>query len=342
MFGYDLGIDLGTGSLVISVVGKGVVLDEPAYVAYNTESEKMLYAGKRAYYLKGREPIGVSVIQPIFDGVVSNYTLAEQMVRYFMNKVLKKNIFKPRVVASVPSNSTDVERRTLISVLITAGARSVCLIEEPLCAAFGSGIDPLHPGGVFVIDCGAGITDMAVISQGSMSQSEAVEVGGDDFDAAIVKYLREKYGLLVGMRTAEEIKKSIGCAVKRDADVTMTAKGRNTLSGLPKTVEITGNEICECLSPLLEKITSAARIMFERTSPQLVADITNSSVLLTGGSAMLYGLDELISKSLNLEVTVPVRSHLCVAKGCEVALKKLHILDRCGYSFKTKEEVRIR
>ncbi len=342
MFGYDLGIDLGTGTIVISVVGKGVVLDEPAYVAYDTESEKMLYAGKRAYYLEGREPNGVSVIQPICEGVVSNYALAAQMVGYFIDKVLKKSIFKPRVVASVPSDSTDVERRMLISILITAGARSVCLIEEPLCAAFGAGIDPVHPGGVFVIDSGAGATDMAVISQGSMSQCETVKVGGDDFDRAIAKYMRDKHGLLIGMRTAEDIKKNIGCAVPRDADVTMQAKGRNTLSGLPKVVEITGNEICECLQPQFDKITQTAKAMFERTSPQLIADITSSSLLLTGGSAKLYGFDRLISRALALEVTVPVRPNLCVSKGCEVALKKMHILDRHGYSFKTKEEVRIR
>ena len=189
MFGYDLGIDLGTSSIVISVVGKGVVLSEPAYVAYDVNKSEMLYAGKRAYYLEGREPVGVSVIQPIKSGNVSNYDLACQMVEYFMNKVLKKNIFKPRIVASVSSDSTDVERRTLISVLISAGARSVCLVEQPLCAAFGAGIDPLNPTGVFVIDVGAGSTDMAVISQGAMSQNETVKIGGDDFDEAIVKYL---------------------------------------------------------------------------------------------------------------------------------------------------------
>ena len=325
MFGYDLGIDLGTSSIVISVVGKGVVLSEPAYVAYDVNKSEMLYAGKRAYYLEGREPVGVSVIQPIKSGNVSNYDLACQMVEYFMNKVLKKNIFKPRIVASVSSDSTDVERRTLISVLISAGARSVCLVEQPLCAAFGAGIDPLNPTGVFVIDVGAGSTDMAVISQGAMSQNETVKIGGDDFDEAIVKYLKEKHGLLVGLRTAEDIKKTIGSAVMRDTDVTMNAKGRNVLSGLPKVVEITGNES-----------------MFERTSPQLVADITNSSVLLTGGMSQLFGLDKLISQTLNLDVTIPVRANLCVSKGCELALKKMHILDGYGYSFKTKEEVRIR
>lgn len=342
MFGYDLGIDLGTGTIVISVVGKGVVLDEPAYVAYDYESEKMLYAGKRAYFLEGREPSGVSVIQPIKNGNVSNYSLAVQMVEFFMNKVLKKNIFKPRILASVSSDSTDVEKRTLISVLISAGARSVCLVEHPLCAAFGAGVDPESPTGVFVIDVGAGSTDMAVISQGAMSQNETVKVGGDDFDEAIAKYLKEKHGLLIGMRTAEDIKKTIGSATERENDVTMVAKGRNVLSGLPKSVEISSNEICLCLAEPLGKITDVAKAMFERTSPQLVADITNSSLLLTGGMSQLFGLDRLLSEALNLQVTVPVRPNLCVSKGCEIALKRLHVLDKYGYSFKTKEEVRIR
>lgn len=342
MFGYDLGIDLGTNSVVISVVGKGVVLDEPSYVAYDVETEKVLYAGKRAYYLQGREPNGISVVQPIVGGAVSNYALASQMVKYFVNRVLKKTIFKPRVVASVSSLSTDVEKRTLISVLISAGARSVCLIEEPLCAAFGAGVDPLQPGGVFVIDIGAGTSDMAVVSQGSMSQVETVKIAGDDFNDAIVKYLRDNYGLLVGIRTAEEIKKNIGCAVKREENITMSAKGRNTLSGLPKTVEVSGNEICDCLTPQLNKITVAAKAMFERTSPQLVADITNGNLILTGGSSQLYGMDTLIGRALGLNVFIPVRPNLCVSRGCELALKKMHILDQYGYSFKTKEEVRIR
>lgn len=342
MFGYDLGIDLGTGTVTVSVVGKGVVLDEPAYVAYDYENGKMLYAGKRAYYLEGREPAGVKVIQPIKNGNVSNYDLAQQMVEYFIEKVLKKSVFKPRIVASVSSDSTDVEKRSLISVLISAGARSVCLVEHPLCAAFGAGIDPLNPGGVFVIDIGAGSTDMAIISQGAMSQNETLKIGGDDFDEAIVKYLKAKHGLLVGTRSAEDVKKTIGCAVKRENDVTMTVKGRNILSGLPKTIEITGNEIYECFADLLGEITATAKAMFERTSPQLVADITNSGLLLTGGMSQLFGLDELLKTSLGVDVTIPVRANLCVSKGCEIALKKMSILDRYGYSFKTKEEVRIR
>lgn len=342
MFGYDLGIDLGTGSIVISVVGKGVVLNEPSYIAYDTESGKVLYSGKRAYYLQGREPKGVEVIQPIVNGAVSNYSLACRMVRHFINKVLKKSVFRPRVVASVPSISTDVERRILISVLITAGAKSVCLIEESLCAAFGCGVDPISPGGVFVIDVGAGTTDMAVVSQGSISQIETLKTAGDSFDEAIVRHLREKYNLLVGLRTAEDIKKNAACAVYRDADIVVHAKGRNVISGLPETAELSGNELCDCLKPQLDKIVATAREMLEKTSPQLVSDITNSGILLTGGCARLYGFDKLLSTALRAEVSVPPHPDLCVSKGCETALKKMSILDRYGYAFKTKEEVRTR
>ncbi|MBR6392173.1 MAG: rod shape-determining protein [Eubacterium sp.] len=342
MFGYDLGIDLGTSKIAISVPGKGVVLNEPSYVAFDTETEKILYAGRRAYFLQGREPQGVSVVQPIKDGVISNYSLTQQMVHYFINRVIKKNIFKPRVVAAVPALATDVEKRTLVSVIITAGARSVCLIEEPLCAAFGAGIDPIHPSGVFVIDIGGGRSDMAVVSQGSMSQTETVSIAGDAFDEAIVRYFKEKYQVLIGLRTAEEIKKSIGCAVPRAEAITIAAKGRSLESGLPEIIEVSSTEICDCLRPLLYEITNAAKLMFERTSPQLVSDITSGEVLLTGGSAELYGLDTLFAKELSLDVRVVPQPNLCVAKGASVALSKMHILDNYGYGFKTKEDVRIR
>ena len=225
MFGYDLGIDLGTSNLVISVPDKGVVLNEPSYVAYDTDSERVLYAGRRAYYLQGREPKGVTVAQPLMDGVISNYDLTQQMVRYFINRVIKKSIFKPRVVASVPALATDVEKRTLISVIVSAGARSVCLIEEPLCAAFGAGVDPQQPNGAFVVDIGGGTTNMAVVSQGSMSQIENVKIAGNTFDDEIVRFVKEKYDVLIGLRTAEDIKKTIGCAVQRDEDIAMAVKG---------------------------------------------------------------------------------------------------------------------
>lgn len=342
MFGYDLGIDLGTSNLVISVPDKGVVLNEPSYVAYDSESGRLMYAGRRAYYLQGREPNGVTVVQPLADGVISNYDLTQQMVRYFINRVIKKSIFKPRVVASVSALATDVEKRTLVSVIISAGARSVCLIEEPLCAAFGAGVDPQQPTGAFVIDIGGGTTNMAVVSQGSMSQIENVKLAGNAFDEEITRFVKEKHDVLIGLRTAEDIKRTIGCAVQRDEDITMSVKGRSTVNGMPKVVGITSNEIYHCLQPILAEIVAAAQIMFERTSPQLVADITTSRVLLTGGSAELYGIDRLFAEKLGLDVEVAPQPNLCVAKGTVVALNKMHILDNYGYRFKTKEDVRIR
>lgn len=342
MFGYDLGIDLGTSSIVISVPGKGVVVNEPAYVGYDTETEKILYAGRRAYYLEGREPKGVCVIQPIMNGAISNYSVAQQMVQFFINKIIKKSIFKPRVVASVPALATDVERRTLISVIISAGARSVCLVESPLCAAFGAGIDPLQPTGAFVIDIGAGTTDMAVISQGSMSQIDTLDIAGSRFDDEIAKYMREKYGVLIGKRTAEEIKNRISCAVLREEDISMQAKGRDMLSGMPASVEITGNEIYYCLKPLFDELTAAARVLFERTTPQLVADITSSGVIITGGCSEIYGIDKLFSEALGIEASIAPRAELCVSKGTMIALNKMHILDKFGYRFQTKQDVRIR
>lgn len=342
MFGYDLGIDLGTSSVVISVPGKGVVINEPSYVAYDVDSEKILYAGRRAYYLQGREPNGVEVVQPVVDGAISNYDLAQKMIKYFVGRVIKKNIFKPRVVASVPALATDVEKRTLISVIINSGARSVCLMEEPLCAAFGAGVDPTHPNGAFVIDIGGGTTDMAVVSQGSMSQTETVKIGGDTFDAEIVRYLKDKYDILIGVRTAEEIKKAIACVIPRKEEITMTAKGRSAVDGMPMTVDVTSNEICACLEPLIKELTTVAVAMFERTSPQLVADITNSGVILTGGSAELFGMDKVFADALGVDVNIVPQPSLCVAKGACVALNKMHIMDNYGYRFRTKEDVRIR
>ncbi|MCC8016093.1 MAG: rod shape-determining protein [Clostridiales bacterium] len=342
MFGYDLGIDLGTSSIVISVPGKGVVVNEPSYVAYDTETEKILYAGRRAYYLDGREPNGVTVIQPILNGAISNYSIAQKMVQFFINKIIQKSIFKPRVVAAVPALATDVERRSLISVIISAGARSACLVEQPLCAAFGAGVDPLQPTGTFIIDIGGGTTDMAVISQGSMSQIDTLRVAGNHFDDEIAKYMREKYGVLIGKRMAEEIKNRISSAVPREESISMQAKGRDMFSGMPAVVEISGNEIYECLIPLFQELTDAAQLLFERTTPQLVADITNDGVIITGGCSEIYGIDKLFSNALGVDVSIAPRAELCVAKGTMIALNKMHILDRFGYRFQTKQDVRIR
>ena len=342
MFGYDLGIDLGSSSIVISVPGKGIVVNEPSYVAYDTETEKIVYAGRRAYYLEGREPSGISVIQPVVNGAITNYSIAQKMVRFFINKVIGKSLFKPRVVASISALSTDVEKRTLVSVIITAGARSVCLVEEPLCTAFGAGVDPLLPTGVFVIDIGGGTTNMAIVSQGCMNQVETLRLAGNHFDDEIIRHMHDEYSILIGKRTAEEVKNSIACAYPREEDVAMQVKGRNMVTGMPDSAELTGNEIYECLSPLLKQLADAAVALFERTSPQLMADITSGEVILTGGCSAIYGMDKMFADALNLDITVAPRAELCVAKGTMVALNKMHVLDQYGYRFRTKQDVRIK
>ncbi len=342
MFGYDLGIDLGTSSIVIAVPGKGVVVNEPSYVAFDNKSQKILYAGRRAYYLEGREPEGVSVIRPIINGAVINYSMAQQMIRYFINKVINKSIFRPRVVTAVSSLNTDVERRTLISVIISAGARSVCLIEEPLAAAFGAGVDPLQPTGVFIIDIGGGTTDMAIVSQGSMSQIASIQTAGNRFDEEIINYLLKWHDLLIGKRTAEEIKKNIGSAVVREDDIIFKVKGRDRITSMPKTVEITSNEIYIALKDLYKELADQAVALFERTTPQLVSDITAGSLIITGGCSYIYGIDKLFADALKIDVTIAPRGELCVAKGTMIALGKMHVLDKYGYRFLTKEDVRTR
>lgn len=342
MFGFDLGIDLGTSSLVIAMPGKGIVLNEPSYIAYVEDSEKMLYAGKRAYFLQGREPQGVRVAQPMKDGVIGSYKLTEKMLSFFLGKVIGKTIFRPRVVACVPSVTTDVEKRTIVSVLINAGARSVCLIEEPLAAAFGSNTDPLQPGGIFVIDVGGGTTDLAVVSGGSMAQTETIKIAGTDFDEEIVKYMRSRFGMNIGIRMAEDIKKNVGCAVPRPERVVMTAKGSDVKTGLPREEEVNDLDIYDCLFPMLETIREKAVAMFERTSPQLVADISRTGVILAGGGALMYGMDKMFAEALGVEARVADDPQECVAKGTAVALTKMNVLDGYGYRFKTKEDVRIR
>ena len=236
--------------------------------------------------------------------------------------MIGNSLFKPRVVVSVPAMHTDVEKRTIVSVMIHAGARSVCLVEEPLCAAFGAGIDPMQPSGAFVIDLGGGTVDMAVISQGAMSQSESLKVGGNDLDAEIVKFLREEHNVAVGLRTAEEIKRTVACALPREEDVTTYAKGQDLLTGLPREVEISGNALYLALQPYFETVAEHAGALFERTSPQLVTDIGNTGVLLTGGGANICNMDRLFRTHWAACRCVRPRTKCTAWPSCVVALEK--------------------
>ena len=341
LFGYDLGIDLGSSAVVISMPDKGIVLNEPAYIAYDIDSERIIYAGRRAYYLEGREPKGMKVIAPIKNGVISNYDYASMMLKYYINRVIKKSVFKPRVVASIHTMATDIEKRTLVSVLISAVARSVCLVEKPLCASFGAGLNPNDSRGQCIINIGGGVTDMAIITQGVMSQTEMVKIGGNNFDNEIIRFIKEKHNMVIGKRTSEDIKKSIGGAVPRNDELTMTVNGQSIETGLPLSVEVTSNEIIYCLKPLIEQIVNAAKGMIERTSAQLMADIKVNGIVLTGGSSMLYKLDEYLSEQLEIETHIANEPDTCVALGAMIALNRMGMLDNLGYHFMKKDDVRI-
>lgn len=341
MFGHDIGIDLGTTSTIIYAPGKGVVLSEPSVVAYNTTTEKMMYAGKKALPMVGRNPQAIKVIQPLSEGVISDYNITEQMIRYFMQRVIGNTLVKPRVMVCMPSIITNVEKRTIVGVLTSAGARKVCLIEEPLAAALGCGLDITQPTGTMVVDIGGGTTDIAVISMGSMALTSTIKTASNDFDEAIVRFVRQKSGVLIGIRTAEELKREIGCAYPRTEEVCMVAKGRDVLSGLPRSVEITSADILEALEESLEAIKDAVRTMFEKTPPELVGDISASGILLTGGGALLHGMEDMISNEVGIPVHLaedPVNS---VAIGTGVALKRMNDLAQFGYKFMSKEDVRV-
>ena len=257
------------------------------------------------------------------------------MLRYFINRVIKKSIFRPRVVAAVPAFATDVEKRTLISVIITAGARSVCLIESPLCAAFGSGVDPMHPNGVFVIDIGGGTTDIAVISLGGIVVSNSIKIAGDAFDETIIRYIRKKRNVVIGVRTAEELKINIGCVSEKPEKEVMSVRGRCLVTGLPKAVEVSSDEMLEALCEPAGAIADAVHSVLERTPPELVGDISREGIVLTGGGSLIFGLDTLLSKETGIDVRVAEDAASCVALGTGKVLESLDILaDSLTYSGK--------
>lgn len=341
MFGFDIGIDLGTYNTKIYIPGKGVVLNEPSFVAYNTETEKMMFAGQKAFEMIGREPQNISVSQPLVEGVISDFSISEQMVRAFLQRVVGNTIFKPNMMACMPSIITEVQKRTIISVLTTAGAKKVCLLEEPLAAAMGAGVDITKAEGNMVIDIGHDTTGIAVVTMASMALTETLRTASSDFDEAIIKYVRKRWNVTIGQKTAEEIKKEIGCAVPREEDVYMSAKGRDALSGLPRSVEMSSLNVLEALEEPLGLIRSTIHSMFERIPAELVGDISQSGIILTGGGCLLYGMDKLVLEETGITAFYPREPQNCVARGTGIALKKFNLLREYGYSYYTKEDVRV-
>lgn len=296
MVGSDIGIDLGTASVLVYMKGKGVVLKEPSVVAFDRDTSKIKAIGEEARLMLGRTPGNIVAVRPLRQGVISDYTVTEKMLRYFIQKAMgrQQRFRKPRISVCVPSGVTEVEKKAVQDATINAGAREVAIIEEPIAAAIGAGIDISRPCGNMIVDIGGGTSDIAVISLGGTVVSTSIKIAGDDFDEAIVRYMRKKHNLLIGERTAEDIKIKIGTAYKRDEVETLDVRGRNLVTGLPKTITVTSEETEEALKEATSQIVEAVHSVLEKTPPELAADIADRGIVLTGGGSLLRGLEELI------------------------------------------------
>ena len=301
MLGSDIGIDLGTASVLVYIKGKGVVLKEPSVVAFDRDSNKIKAIGEEARLMLGRTPGNIVAVRPLRQGVISDYTVTEKMLKYFIHKAVGRQRFrKPIISVCVPSQVTEVEKKAVEDATYAAGARDVHIIEEPIAAAIGAGIDISRPCGNMIVDIGGGTTDIAVISLGGTVVSTSVKIAGDDFDDAIVRYMRKKHNLLIGERTAEDIKIKIGSAYRRPESVSMEVRGRNLVTGLPKTIEVTSEETEEALKETTSQIVEAVHSVLEKTPPELAADIADRGIVLTGGGCLLYGLEELIEEKTGI------------------------------------------
>ena len=298
---FDIGIDLGTASILVYVKGKGVVLKEPSVVAFDRDTNRIKAIGEEARLMLGRTPGNIVAVRPLRQGVMSDYTVTEKMLKYFIQKAVGKQRFrKPLISICVPSQVTEVERKAVEDAAFQAGARDVKIIEEPIAAAIGAGIDIARPCGNMIVDIGGGTSDIAVISLGGTVVSASIKIAGDDFDDAIVRYMRKKHNLLIGERTAEDIKIRIGSAYPRPESVTVDVRGRNLVTGLPKTITVTSEETEEALKDTTSQIVEAVHSVLEKTPPELAADIADRGIVLTGGGSLLYGLEELIESKTGI------------------------------------------
>ncbi|MBU3806502.1 MAG: rod shape-determining protein [Candidatus Fournierella pullistercoris] len=317
---YDIGIDLGTTSIIVAVAGKGVVLNQPSVVAVDTRKNQVLAVGDEALAMVGRTPNYISAIRPLKDGVISNHMLTRELICRFVNKVYDSRLIKPRVAVCVPAAITGIESDAVVEAVVAAGARQVFLIDEPLAAAMGSGIDVRQPSGHMVVDIGGGTTDIAVISLGGKVRATSVTVAGNTFDDEIMRCVRSKFNVAIGLRTAEELKKQVACCRPGVFSGSMEVKGRSLLTGLPQKFTVTTEDLYDSILPLVEQITVAAHQVLEKTPPELAGDIFTDGIMLTGGGAMLKGLPEHMSQHLKVKVQVSPDPINCVALGTAQSL----------------------
>ena len=336
LFSNDLAIDLGTANTLTFVRGKGIVSNEPSVVAVQRSgngTKKVLAVGKEAKEMLGRTPGNIVAVRPMKDGVIADFEVTEAMLRYFITRVHnRRTLVKPRIIIGVPSGITEVEKRAVRDSALAAGAREVYLIEEPMAAAIGAGLPVTEPSGNMIVDIGGGTTEVAVISLGGIVYSKSVRVAGDKFDDAIVNYIKRKYSLLIGERTAEQIKLSIGCAYPFEEEKTYEVKGRDLVAGLPKTLTITSQEVREALLEPISTIVDSVRVTLERCPPELSADLVDRGLVLAGGGALLRGLDRLLTEETGLPVHVAEDPLSAVAEGTGRALSEIKFLRQVATS----------
>lgn len=319
----DIGIDLGTATVLVYVQGKGIVLKEPSVVAIDRNTDKILKVGREAQMMLGRTPGNITAIRPLRDGVISQYEYTLRMIQYFIRKACGNAFFAPRVIICVPSGITEVEERAVVDAATQAGAKNTYLIEEPVAAAIGAGIDISTPNGHMIVDIGGGTTDIAVISLGGVVVSESIKVAGDKFDEAIIRYVRRRHNVLIGERTAEEIKIKVGAAWQRDEPRVIEVKGRCLVKGLPRLVRISSAEMPDALEEPITAIIEAVCSVIERTPPELVGDILYNGIVMTGGGSLLYGLDRLIANVTGIKTRVADKAVSCVALGTGMSLEHI-------------------
>ena len=336
----DLGIDLGTANVLVYAEGQGIVLREPSVVAIDKNSGKVLQVGAAARNMLGRTPGNVVAVRPLRNGVISDYEMTEKMLAEFLKKIIRYSLVKPRVVVCVPSGVTEVEERAVIGAAMEAGARRVYLIEEPFAAGLGAGLDLSGPNGFMVVDIGGGTTDIAVLSLNDIANSSSIKIAGDTFDDTIITYLRRRHDLLIGANTAEEIKITIGCVTERPEEVSMTVKGRDLKTGLPREVLVTSSEVLEVMRRPARFIVEEVLSVLEQSSPELVADISKNGIVLTGGGSRIWGMDRMIEERTEIRCVVADDAESCVALGCGKSLQWINSMQEGTINIARKKLMR--
>ncbi|KYM41461.1 rod shape-determining protein [Fusobacterium necrophorum subsp. funduliforme] len=325
MFSDDIGIDLGTSNTLICVKNKGIILNEPSVVAIQTKTKEIYEVGERAKLMIGRTPQAYEAIRPLKNGVIADYEITEKMLNSFYRRISNRLLYNPRVIICVPAGITQVEKRAVIDVTREAGAREAFLVEEPMAAAIGIGINVFEPEGSMIVDIGGGTAELAVISLGGVVRKSSFRVAGDKFDADIIEYIRQTHNLLIGEKTAEDIKKAIGTVMEMEEDLSIDVSGRSLLNGLPKDVKVYSSELIPVLNASVQEIIEEIKVIFEKTPPELAADIRRRGIFITGGGALLRGIDQRMAENLNLKV-VPVENPLnAVIDGITILLKNFNI-----------------